>query len=124
MKELALWEAAGVSPRGERWYLESGASQAATLRIADERGAYALADLPVLAHVQGISLRILFTADTTLLNPYTLYIVHQTPEHPDARRFAAWAVEVWRGQLAVILLPDGTAAFTPRAGGCVATARP
>jgi tungstate transport system substrate-binding protein len=124
MKELALWQAARVSPGGERWYVESGASQAATLQIADERGAYALADLPTLAHVQGIALHILFTADTTLLNPYTLYIVRRPAEHPAARLFATWAMGVWRDRLAALRLPDGTPAFAPRAGGCVATAQP
>ena len=124
MKELSLWQAARVSPSGEGWYVESGTSQAATLQIADERGAYALADLPTLARVQGISLRVLFAADTTLLNPYTLYIVRQSPEHPAARAFATWALEIWRDRLAAIRLPDGTAAFTPRAESCAATARP
>jgi tungstate transport system substrate-binding protein len=124
MKELALWDAAGVNPRGERWYLESGASQAATLQIADERGAYALSDLPTLAHVEGHSLRILFSVDTILLNPYTLYVVRMPAEHPAARSFATWAMEVWRERLAAIRLPDGTPAFAPRAGGCEATARP
>jgi tungstate transport system substrate-binding protein len=45
VKELALWHAAGVTP-APRWYLESGADQAVTLHLADERRAYALADLP------------------------------------------------------------------------------
>jgi tungstate transport system substrate-binding protein len=123
IKELALWQAARVSPRGERWYIESGAGQAATLQIADERGAYALADLPTFAHVQGIALRILFTADTALLNPYTLYVVRQPAEHPAARAFATWAMKVWRERLTALRLPDGTAAFTPRAGDCAAMER-
>lgn len=124
MKELALWQAAGLSPRGQGWYVESGTSQAATLQIADERVAYALADLPTLAHVQGIALRVLFTADSALLNPYTLFIVSAPAEHPTARAFASWAMEVWRDRLAAIRLPDGAAAFAPAAGGCVVTARP
>jgi tungstate transport system substrate-binding protein len=118
LKELALWQTARVSPRGEPWYIESGAGQAATLQIADERGAYALADLPTLAHIQGITLRVLFTADTTLVNPYTLYVVRTPVEHPAARPFVTWVMEVWRDRLAAIRLPDGTPAFVPRAGGC------
>lgn len=120
VKELALWQAARVSPRGEAWYIEAGAGQAATLQIANERRAYALADLPTLAHIQGIALRILFTADTTLLNPYTLYVVRRPTEHPAARLFALWVMEVWRDRLAAIRLPDGTPAFVARAGGCTA----
>src|SRR5436853_3860126 len=56
VKELALWQAAGVIP-GSHWRIESGADQAATLHLADERDAYALADLPTYARLRGLSLR-------------------------------------------------------------------
>src|SRR5439155_1523305 len=50
VKELALWDAAGVRPPAAGgWYLQAGADQATTLHVADERNAYALADLPTLA---------------------------------------------------------------------------
>src|SRR5881296_2777355 len=42
VKELALWRAAGVTP-APRWYLESGADQAATLHLADLGRAVCLA---------------------------------------------------------------------------------
>src|SRR5881398_3368812 len=74
VKELTLWQSAGVKPAG-RWYLESGTDQAATLHLADERRAYALADLPTYAKLGGLGLRLLFSADTALTNPYTLYVV-------------------------------------------------
>src|SRR5256886_12415931 len=45
VKELALWRAAGVTP-APRWYLESGADQATTLHLADERRALPLPDPP------------------------------------------------------------------------------
>ena len=120
-KERALWARAGVNPGGEPWYVESGAGQAATLQIADERGGYALADLPTLAHMQGLSLRPLLTADTALTNPYTLYVVRRPrggAEHSGARAFAAWAMGPWRDQLIALHLSDGTPAFVPRPGGC------
>src|SRR6267378_3315978 len=74
VKELVLWHAAAVTP-APRWYIESGADQAATLHLADERRAYALADLPTYAKLQGLASRVLFAADTALTNPYTLYLV-------------------------------------------------
>src|SRR3989441_10623390 len=40
VKELALWRAAGGTP-APPWYLESGADQAATLHLPDERPAHA-----------------------------------------------------------------------------------
>src|SRR5207247_3376061 len=65
VKELALWRAAGVTP-APRWYLESGADQAATLHLADERRAYALADLPTYAQLAGPASRILDRKSTRL----------------------------------------------------------
>src|SRR5438046_5695043 len=119
VKELALWQAAGVTP-APRWYLESGADQAATLHLADERRAYALADLPTYAKLGGLASRILFAADTALTNPYTLYLVRRPAPHPDARAFATWATHAGREAVLALRLPDGTAAFVPRAAGCAA----
>src|SRR5437762_13216876 len=117
MKELALWRAAAVTP-APRWYLESGADQAATLHLADERRAYALADLPTYAKLGGLASRILFAADTALTNPYTLYLVRRPAPHPDAGAFATWATHAGREGVLALRLPDGTAAFVPGAAGC------
>ncbi len=119
VKELAVWRAAGVEP-GHAWYLESGADQATTLHLADERDAYALADLPTYAKLTDLRLRVLFAADTALTNPYTLYVVRGAALLPAAREFAAWAVRVGREGILAIRLPDGTAAFVPRPGDCAA----
>src|SRR2546428_3159629 len=66
VRELALWAAAGVRPppAGQRWYTESGTDQAATLHLADERNAYALADLPPFTQLPRLRLPVLFPADT------------------------------------------------------------
>lgn len=116
-KELALWRTAGVSP-ARPWYIESGVDQATTLHIANERDAYALADLPTLAKLTDLQLRVLFVADTALTNPYTLYVARETPRGPAAREFAAWAIDTARAAILAIRLPDGTPAFVPRQGGC------
>src|SRR5947199_1444200 len=117
VKELALWRAAGVTP-APRWYLESGTDQATTLYLADERRAYALADLPTYAKLGGLASRILFAADTALTNPYTLYLVRRPAPHPDAGAFATWATHAGREGVLALRLPDGTAAFVPGAAGC------
>src|SRR6059036_767880 len=122
VKELALWRAAGVTP-APRWYLESGADQAATLHLADERRAYALADLPTYAKLGGLASRILFATDTALTNPYTLYVVRRPEPHPAARDFATWATHAGRQGMLALRLPDGTPAFVPRPGDCEATAK-
>src|SRR2546423_2224270 len=89
VKELDLWQAAGVTPLS-RWRIESGADQAATLHLADERDAYALAHLPTYARLRGLSLRILFVADTALTNPYTLYLTRHATAPATASALAPW----------------------------------
>lgn len=121
VKERALWAEAGMTPPHS--YLESGADQATTLHLADERNAYALADLPTYAKLTDLRLRALFTADTVLSNPYTLFLVRVPDRHPAAAAFARWAMETARPRMLSLRLADGTPAFSARAGEC-ATATP
>lgn len=122
VKERALWAEAGIVPP-QSWYLESGADQATTLHLADERNAYALADLPTYAKLAGLRLRALLTADTALSNPYTLFVVKLPDPHPAAVAFATWAMDTARPRILGLHLADGTAAFSARAEAC-ATATP
>ena len=120
VKELALWTSAGVAPAvpKDTWYVQAGVDQSATLRIADERAAYALADLPTFSRTSGLALRVLFTADTALGNPYTLYVMRSASDSAAAMQFTTWALSDWRGRLLAVVLPDGHAAFASLAGGC------
>src|SRR5256885_143363 len=119
IKELSLWKAAGVTPDARNtWYVQAGGDQAATLRIADERAAYALADLPTFTRLTGIDLHVLFTADTALGNPYTLYVIRSASHDSAAMRFSTWAMADWRARLLAVRLPDGAAAFAPLQGEC------
>ncbi len=120
IKELSLWKSAGITPATARntWYAQAGVDQAATLRIADERAAYALADLPTFMRLTGSDLRVLFTADTALGNPYTLYVMRAAPDTGAATRFSTWALAEWRARLLTVRLPNGEAAFAPLEGGC------
>lgn len=120
VKERALWRAAGATPSpGTPWYLESGADQATTLHMADERNAYALADLPTYAKLTGLRLRVLFASDTALTNPYTLYVVNQPDPHPGAAAFARWAMDSARPRILELRLSDGTPGFDARPGDCI-----
>jgi len=124
VKELALWQAAGVKPTPP-WYLESGADQVATLHLADERRGYALADLPTYARLGGtLAARVLFAADTTLTNPYTLYVVGRPNLHAATASFASWAMARGRDGILALRLGDGTPAFVTRAGDCAAIGKP
>ena len=69
-KELALWKAAGIAPKGIR-YIESGQGMGATLIIASEKGAYTLTDRATyLAYQRRVQLAILLEGDAPLLNIY------------------------------------------------------
>jgi tungstate transport system substrate-binding protein len=70
--ELALWQQAGVEPRGG-WYIESGQGMGQTLGIADDRRAYTLTDRATyLAFQKRLTLPILVEKDRPLLNLYSV----------------------------------------------------
>jgi tungstate transport system substrate-binding protein len=68
--ELELWQRAGVRPRAP-WYQETGQGQSATLRLAAERGAYALTDRATyLATGAADELRVIVEGGREMANPY------------------------------------------------------
>ncbi len=80
-KEVALWKAAGITPRGD-WYIEAGQGMGATLSIASEKGAYTLTDRAThLAFRRRIQLVILLEGDASLLNIYHVMEVNPA-RHP------------------------------------------
>jgi tungstate transport system substrate-binding protein len=70
IKELLLWEEAGIKPAGD-WYIESGQGMGFTLGIADEKRAYTLTDRGTyVSSIDYLSLDILIEGDEILFNPY------------------------------------------------------
>ena len=70
-KELEIWGKAGLDPKGQAWYLESGQGMGATLMIASQKKAYTLSDRATyLSFKDKVKLVILSEGDTALLNPY------------------------------------------------------
>ncbi|HSG44795.1 MAG TPA: substrate-binding domain-containing protein [Anaerolineales bacterium] len=77
VKELAIWENAGLDPHGQSWYLETGQGQGNTLSIASEKGGYALVDRGTfLAYKTNLNLEILLEGDPFLLNVYHILTVN------------------------------------------------
>lgn len=74
-KEKAVWEAAQVSPSGS-WYIQSGQGMGETIRIANEKRGYTLADRGTFLASQGIDLVVLVEKDSILLNPYSVIAVN------------------------------------------------
>jgi tungstate transport system substrate-binding protein len=118
-RETAVWRAAGITPAGQPWYIESGTDQTTTLRLADERHAYALADIPTLATLPGLDLRPLFSADTILLNRYSLTLLRVPAPTPAAREFFVWALDTLRTHVLAITLRNRRPAFETASGACV-----
>lgn len=77
MKEMDIWDDAGINPRGKGWYFEAGAKMGDTLVIAGERMAYTLTDLGTfLNYEKRIPLEVLFQGDPKLRNNYGIIAVN------------------------------------------------
>jgi tungstate transport system substrate-binding protein len=75
--ELQLWKDAGITPKGQGWYTESGSGMGQTLQIADQRGAYTISDRATyLAFKDRVKLDILTEKDERLLNVYHVILVN------------------------------------------------
>ncbi len=92
-KEQALWEKAGLSPRGE-WYQSTGQGMGETLTIADQKNGYALSDRATfLAKRKALNrLAILVEGDARLRNYYHVIAVKQARNPQGARDFLTWIV--------------------------------
>jgi tungstate transport system substrate-binding protein len=117
-KELAIWEAAGITPEGD-WYVSAGQGMGAVLTMSDEQQAYTLADratyLAFLA--EGLSLEIMVEGDPILFNPYGVIAVN--PEtHPNvnyelAQQFIDWLTSVETQTTIADYQRFGQSLFTP-----------
>jgi tungstate transport system substrate-binding protein len=94
--ELKLWDAAGVRPAGS-WYQETGQGMGATLRIADQKRAYTVADRGTyLSTEDSTDLDVLVTGEPRLLNVY--HVIDVDPgagprvNAAGGRAFADWIV--------------------------------
>jgi tungstate transport system substrate-binding protein len=95
-KELKIWDEAGIEPAGA-WYVESGKGMGDTLRIANEREAYTIADRGTyLSLKDSLELEVLSEGDPAYFNNY--HVMNVNPEkYPDvniegSRAFNAFCV--------------------------------
>lgn len=78
VRELAMWKRAGVDPKGQRWYRETGQGQGLTMEVAAQHQAYAFTDRGTyLVHERRLGLPILMEGDPALFNIY-----HVMPVNP------------------------------------------
>ncbi|MBP2635732.1 MAG: domain containing protein [Firmicutes bacterium] len=77
--EQNLWKVISIKPQGTGWYQETGAGMGQTLKIADEKKGYTIADRATyLAQAKNITLKILVEGDAKLLNIY--HVMEVNPE--------------------------------------------
>ncbi len=118
-KELEIWNAAGVKPKGE-WYIEAGQGMGAVLHMADEKQAYTLTDRGTwIAFAKKLDLAILLEGDPALFNPYGIIAVnparHPHVNYMEAMLLIAWFTSPEGQKLIAEFKKDGQALFVPSA---------
>lgn len=90
-RERALWRAAGVDPRRDLDYLETGQGMGETLRIASEKGAYTLVDVGTFHAVRDLGLVALYARpDRELENVYSYWVVRGARNRAGAEALRAF----------------------------------
>jgi tungstate transport system substrate-binding protein len=120
LKELALWQAAGLIPQGD-WYLESGAGMGQTLVLAAEKGAYTLSDLATYLTVgrkRGL-VALYAREDPLLLNQYTYYVVPGGARVKEAQALRRFLATEEAARLVESLKVEGQTLFQPLRGRCI-----
>lgn len=94
-KELQIWEAAGIDPEGQDWYVNAGAGMGATLTQAAERQGYTLTDKGTfLSNAAKDELTILLAESEDMKNTYTMIAI-SPDKWPDTNIDGANAFIEW-----------------------------
>jgi len=101
IKELDLWEDAGINPKGKGWYFESGNNMSDTLVMASRQGSYTLTDIGTFLNIEKkLDLKVLFEGDPLLKNLYSVIAVN-----PD--RFPKARYRLAMDFIAFVTSPEG-----------------
>lgn len=122
-KELSIWKSLNLTPDQNPNYLSSGQGMGATLLLADEKGAYTLADRATwLTTKEKTSLDIISENDTQLLNYYGVIAVNPRQNSKinaeGAEDFVDWILSDDTQKLigSFGMAEYGQSLFTPNAG--------
>src|SRR5215813_3560252 len=95
VRELAMWKRAGIEPKGQSWYHETGQRQGLTMHLATQSQAYALTDRGTyLVHAGRIGLSVLVEDDPAMRNIYHVMTVSGS-KFSKVNAAAGWAFAVW-----------------------------
>ena len=123
IKELSVWKADGIDPKGQKWYLEAGQGMGNTLRVASEKGAYTLTDRGTwlaLKDKEKLKLALFGEGDPILFNQYGVMAVnpekHKQVKYKEAMEFVNWLISP-EGQQTIADYKDknGNKLFVPNA---------
>jgi tungstate transport system substrate-binding protein len=77
IREMDIWDDAGINPKGKGWYFEAGANMADTLLMAKQKAAYTLTDMGTfLKYESKLNLKVLLKGDPILRNNYSVIVVN------------------------------------------------
>jgi tungstate transport system substrate-binding protein len=77
IKELDIWDDAGINPRGKGWYFEAGSKMGDTLILANQKKAYTLTDMGTYLNYESkLDLKVLFKGNQILKNYYSVIAVN------------------------------------------------
>lgn len=123
IKELAIWKAAGLDPKDQKWYLEVGQGMEKTQRVANEKRAYTLSDRGTWLATKDkdkLEMAVLLEGDPILFNQYGVMAVnpakHKNVKEKEAMVFVNWLISP-EGQEVIKSFKDkhGNALFIPNA---------
>lgn len=123
VRELAIWKRAGINPKGQSWYRETGQGQGLTTDVASQFQAYAFTDRGTyLVHAKRLGLPILIENDPSLYNVYHVMPVNSARfARVNARGGQAFADWIVSPQAQAVIAQFGKAQygrslFVPAAG--------
>jgi tungstate transport system substrate-binding protein len=103
VRELAMWKRAGLDPKGQPWYRETGQGQGLTMDVAAQFQGYAFTDRGTyLVHARRIGMPILVENDPALYNIYHVMPVNAA-KFPKVNAAAGQAFADW------VVSPEGQA---------------
>lgn len=120
IKELDIWDDAGINPKGKGWYFETGAKMGDTLLIASQKRAYTLTDTGTLLNYESkVDLKTLFKGDPMLRNNYSVIAVSPAKfpkvKYREAMDFIAFVTSVEGQRLIANYKKHGVNLFYPDA---------
>ncbi|MDX1469268.1 MAG: extracellular solute-binding protein [Acidimicrobiia bacterium] len=119
-KEWQNWIEAGIDPRFDDWYLETGQGMGPTLLVADQREALVLVEIGAwIAASDSLALVDMQLDPGALDNPYTAMAMSSSKHQAAALDFVEWLVSP-EGRLAISRANEdlfGAIIYAPATGG-------